>query len=192
MSKESTELGANVGGTKQESLFKDSTPSRSPLRLERMFEVEQNHSKDKIEKAMNDMHNSSISDLLRMTKIQMIESEMEKKHECELLYHMTRQKLEMCQLRKELGKLSCIKDSSRCSKLALESYGLTHNSLHSKPAQIKRGDLACETASSWGRDVAFDDIPHGGFGNKDCEVLRMPRKIPDFQETPKLGPIKAP
>jgi len=192
MSKESTKVGANVRETKPELSFKDPTSSLSPVRLERMFEVEQNHRKDKIEKAMHDMHNSSISDLLRMTKIQMIESEMEKKHECELLYHMTRQKLEMCQLRKELGKLSGIKNNSRSSTSAHGSYGLTHHSLNFKPAQMKRGDLAFETAGAWGRDNAFDGITHCGDSNEDWEVLKMAGKIPDFPETPENGPIKAP
>jgi len=191
MSKESTQVGANVGGTKPEFSFKDPTNSFSPRRLERIFEVEQNHRKDKIEQAVHDMHNSSVSDLLRMAKIQMIESEMEKKHKCELLYHITRQKIEMCQLRQELDKLSATKKNSGGSTSIPESYGMTSKTPYFKPAQTKRGNLAGEGARAWRTNNAYDSSPDAGVSHEDWEVLKMAGKIPDFPKTPELGPTKA-
>jgi len=188
MSKESTQVGANVGGTKPEFLLKDPTSSPSPRKTERKFEVKQVHSK--VERAMHDMHNSSVSELLRMAEIQMIESEMEKKHKCELLYHMTRQKLEMCQLRKELDTLSDLKDYSPVSTLKRGSNNLTHQSPLFKNPHVKRGDKIGEIAGYQGSDNMLNSINDAGISAKHWEALTSTGKIPDLPGSPELGPTE--
>lgn len=190
MSNKSTEIEANVGGTKPEFLSKDPTSSPSPQRMERKFEDEQVHSK--VERAVHDMHNSSVSELLRMAEIQMIESEMEKKHKCELLYHMTRQKLEMCQLRKELDTISDLKDYSPVSTSKHDSNKSTHQSSVFKESHFNRGDKIGEIAGYRGSDNMLNSIIGGGITTKDWEALRMTGKIPDLPGSPELGPNKGP
>jgi len=134
MSKE-RQVGANIGGSQSEFLSNDPANNHSQCKIDRIFDVGDNHSKDKLERAVQDMHKSSVSDLLRMATLQRIESEMENKHKCELLYHMTRQKLEMCQLRQELGALSGMKETTPVSTLSRESCGLAHQSSNLKPVR---------------------------------------------------------
>jgi len=188
MSKE-RQVGASIGGSQPEFLSKDPANSPSPRRIERIFD-EDNHSKGKFERAVHDMHKSSVSDLLRMATLQKIESEMENKHKCELLYHMTRQKLEMCQLRQELGTLSGMKETTPISISTRESHGLANQSSHIKPTRINRGNMG-ERASSWGRDDAFDSNIDDSV-NSELEALRIAGKIPDLPGSPELGPTKAP
>jgi len=177
MSKE-RQVGANIGGSQSNN----PANNHSRCKIDRIFDVEDNHSKDKFERAVQDMHKSSVSDLLRMATLQRIESEMENKHKCELLYHMTRQKLEMCQLRQELGALSGMKETTPVSTLSRESRGLAHQSSSFKPHRGR--------GISWGSGDAFDNKIDGS-ANSEWEALRTAGKIPDLPGSPEPGPTKA-
>jgi len=190
MSKERAEVGANVGGIQPEIFLKEQTNSSSPPIREKMSDVEQKHQKDRIKIAVRDIHNSSVSDVLRMAKLQMIESEMENKHRSELLYHMTRQKLEMCQLRQELGVLSGVKDTSSLSTSTGNTYGLSHKSLNCKSPHMQRYTTATEKTDSLGRDDEFDSNIDDCISNEGGKNLRIPIKVPDLPESPELDPTK--
>merc|ERR1719320_1091780 len=117
----------------------------------------------------------------------MIESELEKKHKCELLYHMTRQKLEMCKLRKELGAISAMKDRAPIS--TTKSCGSTHQSPFFNDSHIAQDNKSGERAVFRGRDNNMhDSINNGGHTTQQLKALIMKGKIADLPGSPKLGP----
>jgi len=189
MSKERAEVGANVGEIQPEIFLKEQTNSSCGRIREKMSDVEQNQQKDRIKIAVRDIHNSSVSDVLRMAKLQLIESEMENKHRSELLYHMTRQKLEMCQLRKELGVLSGVNDTSPLSTSTRNSYGLSQKSLNCKSPHMQRYTTGTEKTGSLG-DSGFDSNIDDCISNEDGKPLGIAIKVPDLPGSPELVPAK--
>merc|ERR550534_1936092 len=141
---------------------------------------------------MNDMHNSTVSELLRIAEIQLIESEMEKKHKCELLYHMTRQKLEMCQLRKELGTISDMKDTTPVSTSKRKLYGLNKRSPLFKSFNASSEIKIEEKANCGVRDNVLNNFIGDDMNTEEWEELAMQGKIPDLPGSPELGPAKSP
>jgi len=137
---------------------------------------EQNLSEGNLER---DITNYPVAQLMRMAKMQMVESEMEKKY---LLYHILRQNLEMKRMKRQMGIMPEFNDT-------LDSLRLTDIPPLFPPAgQIRRLKAQRDSSSFVGRDCTYDGSFDGGFSNEDLEAWRIANKIPCIPEASELGP----
>jgi len=134
---------------------------------------EQNHSQGNLAR---DAQKYPVAQLMTMAQMQMLESEMEKKY---LLYHIVRQNLEMRQMKRQMGILPDLNHKFT------DSVGLTSMSQRFRTRRRKTGR---ERFTSLGRNYTYDNSSNGGFSYENQEAWRMPDKLPDIPETPKLAP----
>jgi len=112
------------------------------------------------------LHNS-LAELYRMTRFQMIETEMEKKHQKELLLQILKQRLEMQELKRQLDFPTSIKDppTLRRPEPNLQSE---------KKARHK---LMRQMGNFWGTDV-YDTNSFGAVNDEEWTALSMDEERP--------------
>lgn len=132
-----------------------------------------NNSRDTAESILNLQH-MSIAQLMRLAKAQMIESQLEKKHQRELLHHVLRQKVEMRELKKKLG---IVRKPFNYEENSATSMSLSSSSLPTSPETL----VPCSLGSQ---------VPESAIKEAEWEALRN-STVPDVPISPELGPITA-
>jgi len=132
-----------------------------------------NNSPGTAESVLNLQH-LSIPQLMRLAEAQMIESQLEKKHRRELLHHVLRQKVEMRELKKQLG---IVRKPFNYDENSGTSMSLSSNSLPASPSTLVPSPLGSKVTESAVKEAEWEVL-----GNSN---------VPDVPISPDLGPITA-
>jgi len=148
------------------------------------FEIEQNQSDANVfcdeGNLKADIAKYTVKKLLRLTKLQMLESEMEKKYS---LYHIFSQNLELEQMKRQMGIAPEFNNF-------LDLFGLTGMPTCFPPGQTRQCKAPRARSNSSGRDYLYDDSSYGEFSNEHEDVWRIVNKLidkPEFGSTDLLG-----
>jgi len=156
-----------------ESWYSNGKLSNESIACDNRINRYTNDSRDTAESVFNLQH-LSVSQLMRLAEAQRMESQLEKRHQRELLHHVLRQKVEMRELKKQLGIVSQLPTYDEKSGT---SMSLSSNSLPASPETLVPSPLSSQPTESAIKEAEW-------------EALRN-SNVPDVPISPELGPITA-